>query len=184
MKVLVIGGGGREHALVWKLSQGDRVTQLFCAPGNAGIAEQAECVPLGATDIEKLVAFASEKRVDLTIVGPEAPLCAGIVAAVCVVLAAGGYPGHYEKGKPIAGLKEAARLANVCVFHAGTKPVANGAVVTDGGRVLGVTALGDGIEDAARCAYDAVKRIQFDGMQYRKDIAARALRLTRHECRG
>ena len=424
MKVLVIGVGGREHALVWKLSQSDRVTQLFCAPGNAGIAELTECVPLGATDIEKLAAFASEKRIDLTIVGPEAPLCAGIVdafqakglrifgpnkaaaqlegskvfskqlllkynvptaaaeifdnapaakayihkfrapvvvkadglaagkgvivaqsaaeaeqaieeimvkrafgeagarvvieeclqgeevsvmalvsgravkvlaaaqdhkrvfdgdkgpntggmgaysptpmvtgelsgriheifhrtlaglaaegieyrgllyaglmlttdgpkvlefncrfgdpetqvvvprmdfdlvdaavatadgrldamelrwkreAAVCVVLAAGGYPGHYEKGKPIAGLKEAARLANVCVFHAGTKPGANGTVLTDGGRVLGVTALGDGIEDAARCVYDAVKRIQFDGMQYRKDIAARALRLT------
>ena len=424
MKVLVIGGGGREHALVWKLSQSDRVTQLFCAPGNAGIAEQAECVPVSATDVEKLVAFASEKRVDLTIVGPEAPLCAGIAdvfrakglrifgpsgaaaqlegskafskqlllkynvptagaevfddpaaaraclrkfrvpvvvkadglaagkgvivaqsvaeaeqaieeimvkrvfggagarviveeclrgeevsvmalvsgrtvkvlaaaqdhkrvfdgdrgpntggmgaysptpmvagelsgriheifhrtlaglaaegieyrgllyaglmltadgpkvlefncrfgdpetqvvvprmdfdlvdaavatadgkldamelrwkreAAVCVVLAAGGYPGHYEKGKPIAGLKEAARLTNVCVFHAGTKPGADGAVVTDGGRVLGVTALGDGIEDATRRAYDAVRRIQFDGMQYRKDIAARALRLT------
>ena len=423
MKILVIGGGGREHALVWKLSQSDRVTQLFCAPGNAGIAEQAECAPISATDIEKLVAFASEKRIDLTIVGPEAPLCAGIVdvfrakglrilgpskaaaqlegskvfskqlllkynvptaaaesfdnaaaararirkfgapvvvkadglaagkgvivaqsvaeaeqaveeiivkrafgeagarviveeclqgeevsvmalvsgrtvkvlataqdhkrvfdgdrgpntggmgaysptpvvtgelsgriheifhrtlaglaaegieyrgvlyaglmltadgpkvlefncrfgdpetqvvaprmdfdlvdaavatadgkldamelrwkseAAVCVVLAAGGYPGHYEKGKPIAGLKEAARLTNVCVFHAGTKLGANGAVVTDGGRVLGVTALGDGIEDATRRAYDAVKRIQFDGMQHRKDIAARALRL-------
>jgi phosphoribosylamine-glycine ligase len=70
------------------------------------------------------------------------------------------------------------------VFHAGTKPGANGAVVTDGGRVLGVTALGDGIEDAVRRAYDAVKRIQFDGMQYRKDIAARALRSTRPECRG
>jgi phosphoribosylamine--glycine ligase len=105
-------------------------------------------------------------------------------AAVCVVLAAGGYPGHYDKGKPIAGLKEAAQLDNVCVFHAGTKLGANGAVMTDGGRVLGVTALGDGIEDAVRHAYDAVKRIQFDGMQYRKDIAARALRLTRHECRG
>jgi phosphoribosylamine--glycine ligase len=103
-------------------------------------------------------------------------------AAVCVVLAADGYPGHYEKGKSIAGLKEAARLANVCVFHAGTKPGANNEVVTDGGRVLGVTALGDGIEDAVRCAYTAVKRIQFDGMQYRKDIAARALRLSRHEC--
>jgi phosphoribosylamine--glycine ligase len=105
-------------------------------------------------------------------------------AAVCVVLAAGGYPGHYEKGKPIVGLKEAAGLTNVSVFHAGTKPGANGAVVTDGGRVLGVTALGDGIEDAVRRAYDAVKRIQFDGMQYRKDIAARALRSTRPECRG
>ena len=109
----------------------------------------------------------------------------GVSSTVRVVcLAARGYPGHYEKGNPIAGLKEAARLANVCVFHAGTKPGANGAVVTDGGRVLGATALGDGIEDAVRCAYDAVKRIQFDGMQYRKDIATRALRLTRHERQG
>jgi len=421
MKVLVIGGGGREHALVWKLAQSPRVTKLFCAPGNAGIAEMAECVPVGATEIEKLLAFALANGVDFTVVGPEAPLCAGVVdaftsrglkifgptrtaaqlegskvfckrlflragiptaaaetfsdaaaakahvrkvgapivvkadglaagkgvivaqtvaeaeaaiaeimerrvfgeagarvvieeclagqeasvmaltdgrtyrilapaqdhkrifdgdrgpntggmgtysptpmvtsaldaalqdiftrtltglraegieyrgvlyaglmltptgpklleyncrfgdpetqvvlprmdfdllevleacatgtldrcelswkpeAAVCVVMAARGYPGPYSKGQPIAGLKDAAALANVCVFHAGTKRDPAGHVVTDGGRVLGVTALGADLPAAVAQAYRAVARIQFDGAQYRRDIAARAL---------
>src|SRR5579862_2950362 len=79
MRILVIGNGGREHALVWKIAQSQRVTKLYCAPGNAGIAELAECVPIVAADIEELVAFASEQSIDLTIVGPEVPLCAGIV---------------------------------------------------------------------------------------------------------
>ena len=421
MRILVIGGGGREHALVWKIAQSKRAPKLFCAPGNPGIAELAECVLFAATDIDKLTAFASEKKMDLTIVGPEVPLCAGIVdmfqakglrifgptkraaqlegskvfckrlllksgvptaraeildkvdaarayvrkvgapvvvkvdglaagkgvivaqsvaeaeqavadimerrvfgnagarvvieeclsgeeasvmalvdgqtfrvlasaqdhkrvfdgdrgpntggmgaysptpavraeltgaideifsrtlrglqadgieyrgvlyaglmltkdgpkvlefncrfgdpetqavllrmdfdlveaaeatidsrldrlpmqwtsdAAVCVVMAAGGYPGHYERGKPIAGLKEAAQLDKVCVFHAGTRGEADGQIVTDGGRVLGVTARGANIEQAARRAYEAVERIHFDGAQFRRDIAARAI---------
>ncbi len=421
MKLLVIGSGGREHALVWKLAQSGRVTQLFCAPGNAGIALQAECIPIAATDIDRLVAFAIEKQIDLTIVGPEASLCAGIVdafrakglrvfgpsqqaaqlegskvfskrlllkygvptaaaeifdnadtarafirkhavpvvvkadglaagkgvvvaqsveeaeraiddimlrkifggagaqvvveeclageevsvmalvdgrtfrvlataqdhkrvfdgdrgpntggmgaysptpvvgkelngpideifrrtlgglraegidyrgvlyaglmltkqgpsvlefncrfgdpetqvvvprmdfdlieaalatiegrldaldlkwkpeAAVCVVMAAGGYPGPFERGKTIEGLKETAGLDNVTVFHAGTRRGAGGQIVTDGGRVLGVTALGGNIAEAARGAYDAAQRITFDGAQFRRDIAARAL---------
>jgi phosphoribosylamine--glycine ligase len=409
MKVLVIGGGGREHALAWKLAQSGRVTKLFCAPGNAGIAQLAECVAPA-----DLAQFASEKQIDLTVVGPEAPLCAGIVdvfqakglrifgptkraaqlegskafckrfllqhgiptadagifdnpvaardyvrqrgapivvkadglaagkgvvvaqtieeaeraiddimvqrafgeagklvvieecltgeetsvmalvdgktfkllpaaqdhkrvgdgdtgpntggmgaysptprkvdateifertvagmkdyrgvlyaglmvteagpkvlefncrfgdpetqvvvprmdfdlvdaleatvtgrlegarldwkreAAVCVVMAAGGYPGAYERGQVIEGLKEASGLDNVCVFHAGTKRNAAGQIVTDGGRVLGVTALGEDIEDAVRKAYGGVARIRFDGAQYRRDIAARAWRV-------
>jgi len=421
MKVLVIGGGGREHALVWKLAQSPRVSQIYCAPGNAGIAELAECVPVGATEVAKLLAFAVERGIDFTVVGPEAPLCAGIVdaflerglkifgprqagarlegskvfckelflkagvptaraevftnpadarayvrqvgapivvkadglaagkgvivaqsvaeaqqaiaeimeqrvfgaagaqvvieecltgqeasvmavtdgktyrilaaaqdhkrifdgdqgpntggmgtysptpvvtaeldgvldeiftrtlaglraegieyrgvlyaglmltpagvklleyncrfgdpetqvvvprmdfdlldvleacadgrldqctlrwkpaAAVCVVMAAPGYPGQYPQGLPIDGLKDAAALANVCVFHAGTKRDAAGRVVTDGGRVLGVTALGADLPAAVTQAYDAVGRIHFDGAQYRRDIAHRAL---------
>jgi phosphoribosylamine--glycine ligase len=420
MRILVIGGGGREHALVWKLAQSQRHPKLFCAPGNAGIAELAECTPIAITEIDKLAAFASEKKIDLTIVGPEVPLCAGVVdtfqsrglrvfgptkraaqlegskvftkklllkygvptagaeifssapaarayvkqrrapvvvkadglaagkgvivaqstaeaenaigeimeqkmfgaagaqviveeclrgeelsvmalvdgqsfrvlasaqdhkrvgdgdrgpntggmgaysptpllddkltgqiadifqqtlaglqaeridyhgvlyaglmltergpqvlefncrfgdpetqvvlprlegdfvdaieatidgtldrlslmwksdAAVCVVVAAGGYPGHFECGQPIAGLKEVARLDKVCVFHAGTRQDMTGKIVTDGGRVLGVTALGASIEQAARRAYEAVERIHFDGAQFRRDIAARA----------
>jgi len=79
MKVLVVGGGGREHALVWKLSQSPRVTEIYCAPGNAGIARLAACVHISAEDIPSLLAFAREKAVDLTLVGPEAPLTAGIV---------------------------------------------------------------------------------------------------------
>ena len=79
LKVLVIGGGGREHALVWKLAQSRQVSRVYCAPGNAGIAKQAECVPLAITDSEGLLAFAVENGIDLTVVGPEVPLIAGIV---------------------------------------------------------------------------------------------------------
>jgi len=79
MKVLVVGGGGREHSLVWKIRQSPEVDELYCAPGNAGIAQQAECVPVGAEEIDKLKEFALEKAVDLTVVGPEAPLIKGIV---------------------------------------------------------------------------------------------------------
>jgi len=79
MKVLVIGSGGREHALVWKLTRSPKVTQVYCAPGNAGIAQLAQCVDVGPTDLDRLVSFVREMRIDLTIVGPEEPLCRGIV---------------------------------------------------------------------------------------------------------
>ena len=87
MQILVIGSGGREHALVWKLAQSPEVTRLWCAPGNAGIAQerlatdsaQVQCVKLGAEDLPALLAFARENRVDLTVVGPDNPLALGIV---------------------------------------------------------------------------------------------------------
>lgn len=79
MKVLIVGGGGREHAIAWKVKQSRRVETLYCAPGNAGIAEYAECVPIGAMEFEKLAAFAKEKQVDLTVVGMDDPLVDGIV---------------------------------------------------------------------------------------------------------
>jgi phosphoribosylamine--glycine ligase len=79
MKVLVIGSGGREHALVWKICQSSRVSKVYCAPGNAGIAEQAELVALAADDIDELCRFAEKERIDLTVVGPEIPLSMGIV---------------------------------------------------------------------------------------------------------
>ncbi len=79
MKVLVIGGGGREHALVWKLAQSPQVSRIYAAPGNAGIAQHAECIPLAAQDIDALLAFATDNHIDLTVVGPEVPLIAGIV---------------------------------------------------------------------------------------------------------
>ena len=79
MNILVIGGGGREHALVWKIAQSPRVEKIYCAPGNPGIAGLAECVPVAADDIEGLFAFAKEQGVDLTVVGPEVPLTLGIV---------------------------------------------------------------------------------------------------------
>ena len=423
-KVLVIGSGGREHALVWQLKRSPQVKKVFCAPGNAGIAADAECVNIKVDQLEKLADFAEKEKIDLTVVGPEAPLCAGIVdvfkarnlkvfgpdkiaaqlegskdfakkfmvkygiptaasetfedpqaacdyidaqfdagakgivvkadglaagkgvlvaenrtgakdfvkecfdgafgsagtkvvieemllgeeasvlaltdgktiiqmvssqdhkrifdndrgpntggmgayspapvvtkeveelietqvlqpflkgineeklnfrgvifcgimvedgkpkvlefnvrfgdpeiqpvmrrfigdwydvlektvdgrlaeaelkwskeAAVSVVMASGGYPGEYQKGKVISGLDEAARTGAV-VFHCGTADKA-GQIVTDGGRVLGVSATGRNILDAIRSAYFGVRQISFDNMFFRKDIGAKALR--------
>src|ERR1017187_3649656 len=427
MKMLVIGSGGREHALVWKLAQSPHVTQLWCAPGNAGIAQEqlakngaaVECVPIGAEDLPKLLAFVQEKKADLTIVGPDNPLALGIVdlfqknglriwgpnqkaaqfesskvfsqrfmeeygiptaragtfsgagpakafaasldgkcavkadgpalgkgvlicasvaeearaideilvskafgtagakiviqeflqwmeislhaicdgktaklfptsqdhkraldgdkglntggmgtycptpflsetelaetgrkilepfmrgcaaeridfrgilypgimltkagpkvlefnarfgdpetqvyltrlendlvelldasvsgtldkielkwsplTSVCVIMASGGYPGSYAKGKPIFGLAEAAKLPNTKVFHAGTAKNGN-EIVTNGGRVLGVTALGQDLKAAQAAAYAAVGKIHFDGAHFRRDIAVK-----------
>jgi len=428
MKLLVIGSGGREHALVWKLAQSPHVTQMWCAPGNTGIAQErlakngalVECINLGAEDLPGLLAFAQEKKADLTVVGPDNPLALGIVdlfqkhglriwgpnqaaaqfesskvfsqkfmekygiptaragtfadaaaakkfaaelngkcavkadglalgkgvlicaniaeanraiddilvaksfgaaganiviqeflegveislhalcdgktaklfptsqdhkraldgdqglntggmgtysptpflsdaelartgdailnpwlrgcagegidfhgilypglmltkngprvlefnarfgdpetqvyltrlendlvelldasvsgtldkmelkwkpdASVCVVMASGGYPGHYERGKPIRGLEDAAKLPNVKVFHAGTA-LKDGQIVTNGGRVLGVTALGRDLKAARAAAYAAVEKICFEGVQFRRDIGAKA----------
>jgi len=430
MKLLVIGSGGREHALVWKLAQSPRVTQMWCAPGNAGIAGEklakngaaVECVPIGADDLAALLACAEQHRVDMTVVGPDNPLALGIVdlfqkhgqriwgpnqkaaqfeaskvfsqafmerhgiptaksgtfdnveeaktfvatlggrcavkadglalgkgvllatnvaeaeqaideilvgksfgaagakivvqellegmeislhalcdgktaklfptaqdhkraldgdeglntggmgtyspapflrdaeleqvgqvilepwlkgcaaedidfrgilypgvmltkagpkvlefnarfgdpetqvyltrlesdlvdlleasidgtleratlrwsshASVCVVMASGGYPDSYPKGKVIIGLDEAARLPGVKIFHAGTA-LADGKVVTNGGRVLGVTACAPTLAAARDAAYRAVECIHFEGAQFRRDIAAKALR--------
>jgi len=424
MRILVIGSGGREHALVWKIAQSKLVDKIFCAPGNAGIAQQAECLDIKADDIGRLLDFARKEKIDLTVVGPEAPLSLGIVdefsnyglrifgpnklaaqmeaskvfskqlmakykvptadfkifenadeakiyiekigspcvvkadglasgkgvivaktveeaksavtsmmqekifgdagskviveecligqeasiivltdsrevialasaqdhkrvndfdqgpntggmgayspapvvtgelfkeilekvvyrtidglvsegieyrgvlyagimitdkgpktlefnvrfgdpetqailpriksdlvevmaacseqklnririldwddrACVCVVCAAGGYPGNYEKGKEISGLDEAGAMQDVAVFHAGTK-LENGKVVTSGGRVLGVTGRGNTIKEAINTTYQAVDKIHFEGMHYRRDIGSRAVKL-------
>ncbi len=424
LKVLVVGSGGREHALCWKFSQSPKVDTVYCAPGNAGIARHATCVDIGASDLKGLLEFAKENQIDLTIVGPEAPLADGIVdmfkaeglecfgpskdaaqieaskvftkdllfkykiptgkykvftdaeeakdfvknetgvpvvikadglaagkgvilcfsldeafdaidqvlvkkafgeagnkliveeflegeeasfmaitdgkdvlplatsqdhkavfdgdkgpntggmgayspapvvsdklfkeimkdimiptveamasegrpyrgvlyggliikdqkpkvlefncrfgdpeaqpilmrlktdlidvvdaavkgrlneldlewderAAVCVVLASEGYPGKYEKGKVISGLEEVEKMPDVMVFHAGTALDEQGRFVTAGGRVLGVTALGSTIKEAIDKAYEAVGKISWEGMHYRKDIGQKALR--------
>lgn len=81
MKVLIVGGGGREHAIAWKAAQSPRVEKIYCAPGNAGIAQVAECVDIGVMEFDKLTAFAREKAVDLVVVGPDDPLAAGAVDA-------------------------------------------------------------------------------------------------------
>lgn len=422
MKVLVIGSGGREHALVWKLKQSPRVTKLYCAPGNAGISALAECVAIRPEDIAGLLAFAKKERIDLAVVGPEASLAAGIEGAfkkegqgifapsqkaaqlesskafakefcrkhkiltansctfdsqdkaiayarsqklpmvikadglaagkgvaicktreeaedainnmmkdrtfghsgdrvvieeflegeeasfiaicdgknvlplassqdhkaafdgdigpntggmgavsparivtpkiekavmdrimipvvagmahegmpfvgvlyaglmikdgeakvlefnvrfgdpetqplfmrlqsdlldifeaaidgklegmtlewderpaACVVMASGGYPGSYEKGKEIKGLADASKIKDVMVFHAGTKAIGN-SIVTDGGRVLGVTALDKDMPAAVARAYEAVAKISWDGVHYRRDIGAKAIK--------
>ena len=96
------------------------------------------------------------------------------MAAVCAVMASGGYPGSYPKGKPILGLAEAAKLPDTKVFHAGTA-LKDGQIVTNGGRVLGITALGRDLQVAQMAAYAAVGKIHFDGAHFRRDIAAKAL---------
>jgi phosphoribosylamine--glycine ligase len=421
MKVLVVGGGGREHALVWKIAQSPRVTKIYCAPGNAGISEQATLVPIKASDLNGLLEFALKEEIDLTVVGPEEPLTKGIVdlfgskglsifganqraakiegskafakemmkkyciptasyeifedhkeamayirrhgapivvkadglaagkgvivcktveeaiqsverimlekifeeagnrvvieeylvgeeasyiaftdgkvilpmassqdhkpifdedegpntggmgayspapvvtdqvherilerilrpiiqgmgeegrpykgvlyaglmihdghpevlefnarfgdpetqpvlmrmkgdivpileacikgnlsqyqiewdsrASVCVVMASKGYPGDYEKGKTIHGLKEVSQMKDVFVFHAGTA-IKDGQMVTNGGRVLGVTGLGEDIPRAIEKTYQAVKKISWDGVHYRTDIGRKAM---------
>jgi phosphoribosylamine--glycine ligase len=95
-------------------------------------------------------------------------------AAVCVVMASKGYPGSYEKGKVITGLDKI-KTNTVFVFHAGTTK-RNDSIITNGGRVLGVTALGDGIENAIKNVYNSVNMISWDGVYYRKDIGRKAIR--------
>ena len=98
-----------------------------------------------------------------------------MLSAVSVVLASAGYPGSYEKGFEISGIADAEALEGVTVYHAGTA-LRDGKIVTNGGRVLNVTALGDSFEAARNRAYEACELISWDGMTYRKDIGARALR--------
>ncbi len=81
MKVLLVGSGGREHAIVWKLKQSPKIDKIYCAPGNAGISKDAECVPIGAMEIDKLVEFAKNEGIDFTIIGMDDPLVAGVVDA-------------------------------------------------------------------------------------------------------
>src|SRR5512135_1128375 len=78
MKVLLVGSGGREHALAWALSASPLLTKLYCAPGNAGIAEVAECIPIAAMDFDKLVGFAQEKKIDFAVIAPDNPLVGGL----------------------------------------------------------------------------------------------------------
>ena len=149
-------------------NQGPRVLEYNCRFGDP------EAQPLLArlkTDLLDLLEAVVDGRLEDF---PEARLEWDPRPAVCVVMASQGYPGPYAKGKVITGLDDAARLPDVKVFHAGTKPEGR-EVVTDGGRVLGVTALGDSLADAQRRAYEAVGRIHFAGAFYRHDIAAKAL---------
>src|SRR3569623_204435 len=105
MNILVIGSGGREHALCWKIKQSSKVKKLYCAPGNGGIAQIAEWVPVAADYIEGLLKFALSKKIDLTVVGPEAALVKGIVDV------------FVQKGLKIFGpSKEASQIEGIKVF--------------------------------------------------------------------
>jgi len=121
--------------------------------------------------LEVCLAVCDGKLDDVTLEWDQRP-------AVCVVMASGGYPGSYEKGKVITGIEQAEQLDDVVVFHAGTS-IVQGNVVTSGGRVLGVTAMGERIADAKARAYEAVDRISFEGAYCRRDIADKALKKVR-----
>ncbi len=118
--------------------------------------------------LQVCLSVCDEKLEDVTLQWDRRP-------AVCVVMASGGYPGDYQKGKKITGLAEAEQLKDVIVFHAGTKSK-DGDIVTDSGRVLGVTALGPTIADAKARAYQAVEKIKYEGAYYRRDIADKAIK--------
>ena len=152
-------------------NQGPRVLEYNCRFGDP---ETQPLLLRLRTDLLDLLEAAVDDRLDEF---PESRLDWDPRPAVCVVMASGGYPGNYAKGKVISGLDETARLPDVKVFHAGTRAEKD-FTLTDGGRVLNVTALGDTLADARRRAYEAVARIHFQGAHYRRDIADRALRRT------
>ena len=130
MKILVVGSGGREHALVWKLRQSPHTERIFCAPGNAGTAEIGENVPIPASDLEALVRFAKENRVDLTVIGPDDPLAAGIVDLFAA-----------EKLRAFGPTKFAARVEASKIFakelmHAQKIPTAEAGTFSDSNEAL------------------------------------------------
>jgi phosphoribosylamine--glycine ligase len=157
------------YAGIMVTNQGPRVLEFNCRFGDP---ETQPLLMRLKTDLLDLLEAVVEDRLAEF---PEERLEWDPRPAVCVVMASQGYPGSYAKGKVITGLAEAAKLPGVKVFHAGTRQE-KGLVLTDGGRVLGVTALGETLLDAKRNAYEAVSRIHFQGAFYRRDIADKALR--------
>jgi phosphoribosylamine--glycine ligase len=143
-----------------------RVVEFNCRFGDP---ETQAVLPLLESDLYALLAASARGELG----GLEVRNRPG--AACCVVLAAGGYPGSYEKGKVIRGLQQAARQPGLHVFHAGTRRLPGGEVVSCGGRVLGVTGTGSSIREAVAAAYRGVEAVGFEGCQYRRDIGHRAL---------
>jgi phosphoribosylamine--glycine ligase len=156
------------YAGIMITNQGPRVLEFNCRFGDP--ETQPMLLRLRTDLLDLLEAVVEDKLQDLS----ESPLDWDPRPAVCVVMASQGYPAGYVKGRVITGLDEAAKLSDVKVFHAGTK-LENGLYVTDGGRVLGVTALGETVANAKRSAYGGISRIHFQGAVYRHDIADKAL---------
>lgn len=157
------------YAGVLVTNQGPRILEYNCRFGDP---ETQPVLMRLKTDLLDLLEAAVEDRLEDF---AEDKLQWDPRPAVCVVMASQGYPGNYAKGKVIHGLELAAKLPDVKVFHAGTKIDPNNLTVSDGGRVLGVTALGDTLAAARRKAYEAVSKIHFQGAFYRKDIGEKAL---------
>jgi phosphoribosylamine--glycine ligase len=146
-------------------AQGLKVLEFNCRFGDP---ETQAFLPRLKTDLVELMEAVIDGRL------AEAPLEWREEAAVCVVMASGGDPGEYEKGKEISGIEAAESEEGVTVFHAGTKRT-DGRLLTAGGRVLGVTALGIDVRAAREKAYRAVEKIDFAGAHYRRDIAAKGV---------
>ena len=153
------------YAGLMMTAEGPKVLEFNCRFGDP---ETQAILPRWDGDLFPALEACADGRLDERMVRWKSEPC------VCVVMAAGGYPGNYSKGDDIEGLAEAATLRDVVVFHAGTKMVGD-KIVTGGGRVLGVTALGRDLREAVKRAYEAVSKIRFAHAHYRKDIAARAL---------
>ena len=143
-------------------NDGPRVLEFNCRFGDP---ETQVLLPRLKTDIMDLIEATIDQRLDAATAEWDTR------AAVCVVMASGGYPNHYEIGKRIVGLEHAEQMDGVTVFHAGTQQRED-RIVTAGGRVLGITATGDTLSAAKRRAYDAVERIEFDGSYFRRDIGS------------
>ncbi|HEV3409383.1 MAG TPA: phosphoribosylamine--glycine ligase [Chthoniobacterales bacterium] len=149
-------------------ADGPRVLEFNCRFGDP---ETQAILPRLKSDLLELIGATIDGRLEQSAIELDAR------PAITVVMASGGYPGKYETGRPISGLEECARLDDVQVFHAGTRRDGNG-LVTSGGRVLAVTALGETVETARARAYEAVAMIHFDGAHYRRDIAVAAVPAT------
>jgi len=156
------------YAGIMVTNQGPRVLEFNCRFGDP---ETQPLLMRLRTDLLELIEAVVDERLETF----ENKLEWDPRPAVCVVMVSGGYPGPYEKGLPIRGLAEAAKMPDVKVFHAGTRREGD-RILTDGGRVLAVTALGNTLADAKHRAYEAVACIQFPGAFYRRDIADKALR--------
>jgi len=157
------------YAGVMATNQGPRILEYNCRFGDP---ETQPILMRLKTDLFELLLAVVEERLeefaDKGIEWDPRP-------SICVVMASGGYPGNFVKGKVVLGLEEAAKLPNVKVFHAGTK-LADAMAMTDGGRVLGVTAIGDDLQDAKKNAYEAIAKIGFQGAFWRKDIGDKAIK--------
>ena len=160
---------GMLFAGIMLTNQGSRVLEFNCRFGDP--ETQVLMMRLKTDLLDLLEAVADERLHEFETIEWD------VRPSVCVVLCSGGYPGKYDNGKIIAGIAEADKLPGVKVFHAGTRLDDSNRVVTDGGRVLGVTALGDTLADAKARAYEAVKLISFLGMHFRTDIADKALKV-------
>jgi phosphoribosylamine--glycine ligase len=145
--------------------QGPRVLEFNCRFGDP---EAQVILPLLQTDLLDVIEACMDGR--LTQVGVRWQ----DASAACIVLASGGYPDHYDKGKTVVGIEEAAGMDHVLVFHAGTRREGQ-LVVTSGGRVLGVAAVGPTLASTLHRAYTAVEHVSFEGMHYRRDIGAKGL---------